>query len=156
MIRSFFNPHTKGGFEEMMSYVWTAVIVGALLLESVTMGLISIWFVPGALVALVMSLCHVAMHWQIIVFAAVSLVMLLFGMFLFRPRFKKRKKSLNTVVGRVALITEAVNNVEGRGAAKLGGQIWTARSKDDEETLLPGDQVVVVAVEGVKLICRKK
>ena len=137
----------------MLSYVWVGVVVMALLLEAITMGLVSIWFVPGALFALTLSLLNFEPYLQIIVFAATSVVTLFLGLTLKR---KKTKTNVDSVIGQTALIIEEVNNIEGRGAAKLGGQIWSARAKNPSETLLPGDQVVVLAVEGVKLICRKK
>jgi membrane protein implicated in regulation of membrane protease activity len=137
----------------MLPYVWMAVVVVALLLEAITMGLISIWFVPGALVSLALSLVPLALHWQLIAFAAVSAVTLILGVTIKR---KKTKTNVDSVIGKTALIIEEVNNVEGRGAAKLNGQVWSARSKNPDETLVPGDHVIVLAVEGVKLICRKK
>lgn len=137
----------------MLPYVWMAVVVVALLLEAITMGLISIWFVPGALVSLALSLVPLALHWQLIAFAAISAVTLILGVTIKR---KKTKTNVDSVIGKTALIIEEVNNIEGRGAAKLNGQVWSARSKHPDETLVPGDQVIVLAVEGVKLICRKK
>ncbi len=137
----------------MLSYVWMAVVVVALLLEAATMSLISIWFVPGALLALTLSLLNLELHWQIVAFAVTSVVTLFLGLTIKR---KKTKTNVDSVIGKTALIIEEVNNIEGRGAAKLGGQVWTARAKNEKETLVPGDQVIVLAVEGVKLICRKK
>ena len=36
-----------------MQYIWLGVLTLALIAEAVTAGLISIWFVPGALVAMI-------------------------------------------------------------------------------------------------------
>ena len=137
----------------MLPYIWMAVVVMALLMEAITMGLISIWFVPGALVALTLSLVPLALHWQMIAFAGISAITLILGVTIKR---KKTKTNVDSVIGKTALIIEEVNNVEGRGAAKLNGQVWTARSNHPDETLVPGDHVMVLAVEGVKLICSKK
>ncbi|MBR5797959.1 MAG: NfeD family protein [Clostridia bacterium] len=137
----------------MMSYIWAAVIVAALLLEGITFGLVSIWFVPGALVALVLSLFDVAMHWQILAFAVITVVTLFFGL---KIRRKKTKTNVDALIGKIVLITEEVNNIEARGAGKLNGQVWSVRAKDPAQALVPGDQAVVVAIEGVKLICCKK
>jgi membrane protein implicated in regulation of membrane protease activity len=60
------------------------------------------------------------------------------------------------VIGQTVLITEEVNNIEGRGAGKLGGLVWSVRTQNPEEVLAPGDLAEVLSVEGVKLICRKK
>lgn len=137
----------------MLPYIWMAVVVMALLLEAITMGLVSIWFVPGALVALTLSLVPMALHWQVIAFAGISAITLVLGLTIKR---KKIKTNVDSVIGKTAVIIEEVNNVEGRGAAKLNGQVWTARSGHPDEILVPGDHVMVLAVEGVKLICSKK
>jgi membrane protein implicated in regulation of membrane protease activity len=139
--------------QQMMTYVWASVIVGALLLEGVTLALVALWFVPGALAAMIMSLFAVPLHWQILVFASVSVVMLILGLSI---RRKKTKTNVESVVGQTVLITEEVNNIEGRGTGKLGGLVWSVRTKDPKEVLVPGDLAVVLSVEGVKLICRKK
>jgi membrane protein implicated in regulation of membrane protease activity len=52
-------------------------------------------------------------------------------------------------------VIERIDNYAGRGQAKVRGQIWSARSVDDEETFEEGEILRVVAVEGVKLICKK-
>ena len=137
----------------MMTYVWASVIVGALLLEGMTLALVAVWVIPGASVALIMSLCSIPMPWQIVAFAALTVVTMIFG---FKVRRKKTKTNVDSVVGKTVLITEEVNNIEGRGAGKVGGLVWTVRTKDPGEALVPGDLAVVLSVEGVKLICRKK
>ncbi|MBR2621448.1 MAG: NfeD family protein [Clostridia bacterium] len=137
----------------MMSYIWAAVIVAALLLEGITLGLVSIWFVPGALVALIMSLFSVPLPWQILAFGVISVVTLFLGL---KIRRKKTKTNVDSLIGKTVLITEEVNNIEARGTGKLNGQVWSVRAKDPSQALVPGDQAVVVAIEGVKLICLKK
>ena len=137
----------------MMTYVWAAVIVSALLFEGVTLALVAIWLVPGALCALVLSLLSVPMPWQILAFACITVITMILGL---NIRRKKTKTNVDSVIGQTVLITEAVNNIEGEGAGKLGGLIWSVRSADGSEPLLPGDKAIVVAVEGVKLICSKK
>ena len=137
----------------MMTYVWAAVIVAALLLEGVTFGLVAIWFVPGALVALIMSLFSVPLPWQILAFGIISVITLFLGL---KIRRKKTKTNVDSLIGKTVLITEEVNNIEAEGTGKLNGQVWTVRAKNPAEALVPGDLAVVVAIEGVKLICRKK
>lgn len=137
----------------MMTYVWAAVIVAALLLEGVTFGLVAIWFVPGALVALIMSLFSVPLPWQILAFGVISVITLFLGL---KIRRKKTKTNVDSLIGKTVLITEEVNNIEAKGTGKLNGQVWTVRAKNPAEALVPGDLAIVVAIEGVKLICRKK
>jgi membrane protein implicated in regulation of membrane protease activity len=137
----------------MMTYVWAAVIVGAMLLEGITLALVAIWFVPGALVGLVLSILTVSLPWQVGAFLVTTVLTFILGL---KIRRKKSKTNVDALIGQVVVVTEEVNNIEGRGAGKLHGQFWTIRSQDASQTLVPGDLAVVVAIEGVKLICRKQ
>ena len=137
----------------MMTYVWAAVVVGSMLLEGVTLALVAIWLLPGAVVGLLLSLLSVPLPWQIIAFVAITILTFILG---FKVRRKKNKTNIDALIGQVLVVTEEVNNIEGRGAGKLNGQVWTIRTQDASDTLVPGDLAVVVAIEGVKLICRKQ
>ena len=50
---------------------------------------------------------------------------------------------------------EPIDNIEGIGQVKVRGQIWTARSYDKDIKYEKGEILNVVAIEGVKLICKK-
>ena len=140
----------------MMPLIWLGVLVLSILVEATTMGLVAVWFMPGALISLVLSLFDVGLPWQIAVFVVLAVVLLLFGRKLFRPFNKKVKTNTEALIGQIAVITEKVCNVESRGAAKLNGQEWSARAEQDDLSLEVGDRVLVVAIRGVKLICRKQ
>ncbi len=141
---------------EMMPYVWLGVIVLAIVTEAATMGLVSIWFIPGALVAMVLSLFHLGIGWQVCAFLVLSLIALIFGRRFIQPRGKIEKTNTDALVGQTAVITEAVCNVEGRGAAKVDGKVWSARTEAEGDTLEVGELVEIVDIRGVRLICRKK
>ena len=137
----------------MMMYVWAAVVVGSMLLEGVTLALVAIWLLPGALVGLVLSILSVPLPWQVGAFLVVTVLTFILG---FKVRRKKSKTNIDALIGQVVVVTEEVNNIEGKGAGKLNGQVWTVRTRDASETLVPGDLAVVVSIEVVKLICRKQ
>lgn len=141
---------------EMMPLIWLGIIVLSIVVEASTMGLVAVWFLPGALVSLVLALFEVGLPWQITVFVVLAAVMLFFGKKIFRPFGKKEKTNTEALIGQTAVITEQVCNVEGRGAAKLGGQEWSARAEAENMQLEVGDRVLVVDIRGVKLICRKQ
>lgn len=141
---------------EMMPFVWLGVIVLSIVVEASTMGLVAVWFLPGALVSLVLSLFDIGLPWQIAVFVLLAVVMLFFGKKIFRPFGKKEKTNAEALIGQTAVITEQVCNVEGRGAAKLNGQEWSARAEHEDMQLEVGDRVTIVDIRGVKLICRKQ
>jgi membrane protein implicated in regulation of membrane protease activity len=151
----------KGGLQmpQMMPYVWVAVFIAAIVIESQTMGIVAIWFMPGALIAMILAMLNVPVWIQALVFILLSVLLLIFGRRVFKSLFPKTKytpTNVDALIGREAVITEEVNNLQGVGAAKLNGQIWSARAKNEKETLLPGDVVIVCEIRGVKLICSKK
>lgn len=141
---------------EMMPYIWLGVIVLSIVLEALTMGLVAVWFLPGALVSLVLSLFHVGLLWQLAVFIVLAVVMLFLGKKIFRPFGKKVKTNTEALIGQTAVIIEQVCNVEGRGTAKIEGKVWSARAERDDAILETGDHVEIVDIRGVKLICRKQ
>lgn len=138
-----------------MYILWIILAVAFLAVEFGTVTLVSLWFVVGSLAALGAFFLGAALWLQVLVFALVSLLMLL----LLRPFLRKYVDPLkvptnvDAMVGKEALVTEAINNLEGVGTVKLNGLTWSARSEDGSE--IPVDTVVSVrTVEGVKLIVK--
>ena len=132
--------------------LWFLVLLGTLAAEAATVSLVSLWFAGGALAAL----CGAGFVVQFVLFTAVSAVLLGALWPLRRKLLEKRRPRVNLdrVVGMTAVVTEAVDNVEGRGAVKVDGKVWSARSEHGE-TLEPGDLVRVLRIEGVKLYVEK-
>jgi len=53
------------------------------------------------------------------------------------------------LVGRNAMVLERIVNDEGVGCVRIdGGEVWTARSFDDDEVIEAGDRVQVVEIRG--------
>ncbi len=73
-------------------------------------------------------------------------------------RFWRKKQTLDTdmdaALGARCVVTEEINNVAGAGLVRHEGHDWAARSLADEDVLPIGKTVTVVAIEGVKLICK--
>ena len=137
-----------------MEVVWLVVAAVAGVAEAVAPGLITVWFVVGALAAFLV--CHFGgvLALQILVFLAVSLLCLI----LLRPLIlKSRKKGEtlgSTLLGQSATVIEA-----GGTRAKLArvrtpdNMEWAALSEDGS-ALVPGQSVLVCGQESVKLIVR--
>lgn len=140
---------------EGMVFVWLFVIVAAIAVEASTVSLVSIWFVPSACISMILALCDVKLWIQLIVFFVVFILLML----ILKPVFKKNiglkivPTNADTVIGMQAVVTESIDNLHAKGQVKVRGQIWTARSADEDMTFEAGDIVNVVAIEGVKLIC---
>ena len=136
---------------------WVAALVVFLIVEAVTAGLVSIWFVFGSLVALICAALGAAVWLQIFWFVIVSVATLV----LTRPLVKRYVDSRSVAtnadrsIGRAAVVTERIDNLAATGAVKLDGVVWTARSTDDAVAIETGERVTVRAMEGVKLIVER-
>jgi membrane protein implicated in regulation of membrane protease activity len=139
---------------------WFAVIVLTIMVENQTADLISIWFAPGALVSLILSFCGVELWIQLVVFIGVTVVGMILSFTIFRPMMRKRRRIVPTnadaLVGKAVQVLEDVNNAIPTGVIKVNGQLWTARMEDPYHTAAKGEWVVIVRVEGSKVICRNK
>ena len=127
---------------------WVAALVVFLIVEAVTAGLVSIWFVFGSLVALICAALGAAVWLQIFWFVIVSVATLV----LTRPLVAT---NADRSIGRTAVVTERIDNLAATGAVKLDGVVWTARSTDDAVAIETGERVTVRAIEGVKLIVER-
>ena len=146
----------KGGTDTMMTIVWTAAIILFGIVEAVTAGLVCIWFVAGALVALVAAFVDAPLSIQIVLFLVVSAAALA----LTRPVLKKITNATATptnadrVLGEVAKVTETIDNENSAGAVYVDGKTWSARSADG--TVIPaGERVRIESMEGVKLYVKQ-
>ena len=140
--------------------LWFSVILLSLIIESQTADLISIWFAPGAFVAMILAFFDVSFIIQISVFAALAVIGLILAFTVIRPAMKKREVVLKTnadaLTERTAVVEEDIDNSVPTGVVKVNGQLWTARMDDPSQTAVKGDWIVIVRVEGSKLICRPK
>ena len=140
---------------EMMIF-WLVLLILCIAVEALTMGLTTIWFAGGALVAILGSLLQLPVYVQILLFFIVSLLMLFFTRPLAVKYFNRDrvKTNVESMVGRQAIVTDDIDNVQCRGQVTVGGQEWSARSCDDSVRITQGTVVTVAAVSGVKLIVR--
>jgi membrane protein implicated in regulation of membrane protease activity len=109
-------------------------------------------FALGAVLAAVVSLLGVGALLSGIVFVLASGIV--FGTL--RPvaqRHRRLPPSIRTgaaaLVGRRAIVLERIANDEGVGCVKIeGGEVWTARSYDEDEVIDVGQRVEVVEIRG--------
>ena len=141
----------------MTAIGWLIVFVILIGNEVKTMALTTIWFAGGALAAFFMALAGQPVNAQLVVFLAVSFVLLIFTR-PFAARFINKgtiKTNAESLVGKKARVTSEINNGISAGAAVLNGQEWTARSADDAQVIPEGETVVVKEIRGVKLIVER-
>lgn len=141
-----------------MIWLWLTVMVLALVCEGITTVLVSIWFVPPAIISMVLAVFDADVWIQVVLFFVVSIASIV----VFHSVFKKKladskKKATNTdiLIGERAVVTEDIDNVTAVGCVKINGQLWSARTEIDGDTIQAGEIVEIVAIKGVKLVCRK-
>lgn len=137
---------------------WIAVIILAIVIEALTDQLISIWFVPAAMVATIMDFCKADIIWQVLVFVLMSIAGIVISKTLLSKYFVRTsdsKTNIEAIVGEKCIVTEKIDNFAGCGQAKVKGQIWSARGVNENDVFEVGEVLDIVAIEGVKLICKK-
>ena len=138
-------------------WVWIALAVIFGVVEAATAQIVTIWFAVGSVGALIANVVGAGTTVQLVVFVAVSILTLIIA----RPYLKKftrtemQRTNADRCIGETAIVTEEINNTQGTGQVKVGGNIWTARSLDS--AIIPADEKVIVEkIEGVKLIVSEK
>ena len=136
---------------EFFTILWLALMVVFLVTEAATVTMVSLWFAAGSLAALAASLLHAPVWLQVVLFLAVSALLLAALRPMARKHFtpKLSKTNVDAVVGSRGYVTADIDNVSATGTVKLGAMEWTARSTAG--TVIPkGTLVQVDKIEGVK------
>lgn len=140
----------------MEGVFWLFIVIVMAVIEIITLGLTTIWFAGGALAAFVASLLGANLAVQIVLFIAVSVVLLavtrpLAVKFLNKDRVKTNAESL---IGKLAVVKQEIDNLNAQGLVSVNGQEWTARAVDGK--IIPQDATVeVVEISGVKLMVKE-
>lgn len=139
-----------------MIWIWLIAVIVFGVVEAITAGLVSIWFVIGAVAALLSAILGAHPVVQIVLFAVVSAVALAATRPLVRKFTKTDQTATNAdrVLGTTAKVTETIDNENSQGAVYVDGKTWSARSAED--SVIPaGEQVRILKMEGVKLFVEK-
>ena len=141
---------------DMVLIFWMVILILCIVIEVLTLGLTTIWFAAGALVAIFAALLYAPIFVQVILFLLVSLTLLFFTRPIAVKYFNRDrvKTNVESMVGRQAIVTGEIDNVQATGQVTVSGQEWSARSWDDKVRIPAGAVGVVVAISGVKLIVR--
>lgn len=137
----------------MNSIYWLIVLAVLIFIEIITLGLTTIWFAGGALVAFVVSLFYDNLLIEIILFLIVSLVLLYFTrpvvLKYFNP--KRIRTNYEGVIGKEALVITTIDNINAVGQVSVDGQEWSAKSLEGN-IIEKGNKVKVQGIAGVKLM----
>lgn len=139
----------------MVAICWLLLFLVLLVFEIISLGLTTIWFAAGALVAFVASLAGANLIIQVILFIVVSVLLLA----LTRPIAvkyldnNKTKTNVDELIGKKVEVITRIDNLKGTGEARINGEIWIARSQGED--IEAGELAEIVSIEGVKLILKK-
>ena len=142
----------------MEAIVWLAVAIVLLVVEIITLGLTTIWFAGGALVACVAAALQADFLVQMMLFLVVSVVMLFFTRPVAMRYMNKNRTKTNSesLVGKEAVVLQEINNLKAAGQVQVNGIEWTARAENMEDVIEKGAIVCIKKIEGVKLIVTRK
>lgn len=136
---------------------WLILLILFILIEIATLGLTTIWFAGGALVAFVAALLGFDLVVQIVLFFVVSIILLVFTRPVAVKYFNTNRVTTNSesLIGTRAKVTETIDNLNNMGTVLINGLEWTARSKDSK--VIPKDAIVkIVEITGVKVIVEEQ
>ncbi len=136
--------------------VWLIIAVILLIIEAITVGLVTIWFAGGALVTIFIAFLTDSFIIQFISFVLISTLLLVFTRPLLNKYFEKDKIKTNvdSLIGEQGIIISASNKLDS-AQAKIKSQIWTVIEKNGKK-LEKDTKINVLSIEGVKLIVEKK
>lgn len=135
---------------------WFILAVAMLLLETVVPGVHFMWFGLAAVSIGVLALIlPIAWQWQLIAFAILSLIAILWIRRYWRSELiKTDEPDLNIrgaqYIGRVVTIEEAITG--GRGKIRVGDTLWQAKGGD----MPAGTRVKITGSDGTVLIVERE
>lgn len=135
--------------------IWIAVGVFFLIVELCTTALVSIWFVPAAIITCLLSFVIKSAIWQVAIFVLLSAIF----MVVFRKIYKKYiKKPVDDVdqneklLGKIVIVTDTTDGINGR--VRMGDIYWKAITENGE-TLSEKEKAVIKSVQGTTLVVTK-
>lgn len=138
-----------------MALLWLMLMIILILIEVATLGVTTIWFAFGALIASFFALFKAPLLLQVLSFGVSSLILLVCT----RPVLVKKletgksKTNLDSLLEQTGIVVKQIQPFS-TGQVKVKGSIWTAVSMDNE--VIPvNTEIKVLDIEGVKLIVEK-
>ena len=141
----------------MISLGWLILLGILLIIEIITLGLTTIWFAGGALIAFLVAILGGAVWLQVVVFLAVSILLLLFTRPIAIKYMNKnvQKTNVDSLKGEKAVVIQTIDNLKGTGQVVIRGMEWSAKAREDK-IIKEGTVVKVITVEGVKAVVEEE
>ena len=132
--------------------IWLIVAAFFFILEIATEGFLVFWFGIGAVASIGTSFLTENISIQI---AVVSILLVLSTRKL-TDKMKPKEVPTNvyTILGKKAVVSQAIDNLKGSGQIKIDGDIWSAKSESDEP-IEEGASVEILNIDGVRAVVKK-
>ena len=142
----------------MQTGYWLIIFIILLVIEIFTMGLTTIWFAGGALAAFLIGVIGFGVKVQMVVFLAVSILLLILTRPLVVKYFNRERQKTNaeSLIGERAYVLEGIDTMKAVGRVEIRGQEWSAKTDEPDGKIAKDTVVVVEGIQGVKLIVREE
>lgn len=140
---------------EYMWLIWLILAIVFLIIESITIEIVTIWFAIGSLISMITALIGIDLAWQITWFTFVSIILIIFARPLINRllKLKDYKTNIDSLIGKMAIATSEIRPNE-YGEVKVNEAIWKATCLD-KEIILVGQKVTIKEIIGNKLVVKK-
>lgn len=145
----------------MENWAWILwAILGVLLIvgEVFTAGFVLFWFGIAALAAAFAGLIGFGVSFQFLIFLVVSVVLTALSRTIFDKYFthsQELKSGVDSLPGQIGTVVSASRGALNSGEVKVYGSVWTAYPSEGEESLIEGERVEIVRVQGASVFVRK-
>ena len=139
----------------MWVWIWLSVIVASMLIEALTMEMVSVWFILGGLIALIMAGCGVPVAYQVIVAIVISFVCLFSLRKLALKWLKKdnQKTNLHRTLGERIKLLQPITE-DNLGTIKVNDVVYNAKTEDGS-CVDAGKEVELLRLDGNKYIVKE-
>lgn len=138
--------------------VWIVLAGTFLIVEALTVGLVSIWFAIGSLFAIIPAFFGAGIAVQVLTFALCSALSfaLLFKTVRKLMQVNKTATNADRIIGGSGTVIITVNPADGTGQIKAsGGEVWSAKTIDGS-VIEKGEKVTILRIEGVKAVVERE
>ena len=135
--------------------LWLVVGILFLIVELMTTALVSIWFVPAAIITCLLSFAVKGFLWQTAIFVVLSAVFMVICRKIYNKHIKKPVDDVDQnekLIGKTATVSEDTNGITGR--ILVGDIYWKAVSENGER-IPKGETVIIKGVNGTTLAINK-
>ena len=142
----------------MEIWTWWLILAGiCFIIEIATEGFLVFWYGVGALISMCLSFFCDNFLVQIATFTISSTILVLCTRkFAKKVEPKTTPTNVYSIIGKKATVSYAINNIKGEGQIKIDGDIWSAKTEDEDDEIIPeGSTVEILRIDGVKTVVKK-